>query len=98
MRQLRECHPAEDLNLPFEESEMQMLLGAGGQQSGGVVVLAGSIDSALGKFPVLVFRFVQGDGLTFYPDMTLIGDDTLIRNTAALVQQSAASAIKACRE
>jgi hypothetical protein len=94
LRQFRECHPTNDLDLPFEESslaesQLETLV------AGGLIVIAAVMDTALGKVPTLVFRFVKGNGIEMFPDMTLVGDPAMMRKTSKLVAQAVDLAIKA---
>jgi hypothetical protein len=94
LTQFRECHPSKDLDLPFEESpssesEIETLM------AGGLIVVAAVMDSPLGKVPTLIFRFVKGDGIQTFPDMTLVGDPAMMRNIPPLVAKAVDSAIKA---
>jgi hypothetical protein len=63
--------------------------------AGGLIVLAAVMDSPLGKVPILIFRFVKGDGVEMFPDMTLVGDPAMMRNTSMLVARAVDAAIKA---
>jgi hypothetical protein len=94
LRQFRDCHPTKDLDLPFEESplaasQLETLM------AGGLIVLAAVMDTALGKVPTLVFRFVKGNGIEMFPDMTLVGDAAMMHQTSKLVAQAARAAVKA---
>jgi hypothetical protein len=55
------------------------------------------MDSPLGKVPTLIFRFVKGDGIQTFPDMTLVGDPGMMRKIPPLVTEAVDSAIKGSR-
>jgi hypothetical protein len=94
LRQMRACRPSKDLDLPFEEShrteaEIETAM------AGGLIVRAAVLDSPLGKVPALVFRFVKGDGLATFPDVTLVGDAAMMQKTTSLIATAAQTAIRA---
>mgnify|MGYP001585782393 CR=1 FL=1 len=98
MREMRVCHPAEDLNFGFQDNPDGVFhTTIETQMAGGLVVMAATMDSPIGKVPALVFKFAKPDGITFFDDMTLVLDKTAMLNTGSLVQRAATTAVKAAK-
>lgn len=87
-----------DLDLPYERNPELVPLGDEPMQySGGVVVMASVVDvPGTGKFPGLVFRFVDPLG-KFYPAITLVTDDDQMAKLRPLINQSIAEARRAAQ-
>lgn len=71
-----------DLNLPFEGCEPQPFLDTEGIASGGVVVLALTIQTPHGPHPAVAFRFSKADGSGLHPPVVLLCDE--VNDLAAL--------------
>lgn len=97
IRQMRDCHPTQDLNLPFEKATGDLTFGDM-EQAGGIVMLACAIEMPHGKVPAIVFRFVHPDGLNFYPDRIYACEPQQLQQVVDLVTQTASQAIAVCEQ
>jgi hypothetical protein len=80
------------MDVPFEPSPPGHLLDTTVQWSGGVVVMASTVDvPEHGVKPALVWRFAKPDG-TFYPAITLVMDDAQMAKLRPLVMEAIALA------
>jgi hypothetical protein len=98
LREMKEHHPAEALNLPFEEVDgVNLQLGDLGRMAGACVVRAAAVDSLTGKHPVLGFTFMAPDGLHPVAEVALVLSANGMVDFGRLVQQSIKKAVAACR-
>lgn len=84
-------------DLPFEEDPQPGKVTIDSKVAASVVVLASVVDTALGPWPALVFRFAEGQG-QFLPDVLLLLDDEQADALPNLVTAATAAAIKAARK
>jgi len=81
-----------DLDVPFEEGPEGPLLDENVHYSGGVVVMAGTVDvPEVGVMPSLVFRFTTPLG-EFYPAIVLVTDDDQMAKLRPLLMEAIATA------
>jgi len=102
IRELRVCHPAERLNLPYEECDMSGNLADQGQLAGGLVVrgLVVDLPESFGGtlcLPALGFTFFGPDGLTEVAKTLLVLDDNRMRNLRNIVGSAIDGALKHAR-
>jgi hypothetical protein len=96
LREMREHHPAEGLNLPFEETDaINFQLGDMGRMAGAVTVRSAAVEAVTGKYPVLAFTFMAPDGLNVAAQVVLVLDGNGMLDFDRLVHQAVKSAVKA---
>ena len=82
------------MDLPFEPSS-GILHDEHVHYSGGLVVMAATIDvPEVGLKPAVVFRFATPEG-GFYPPVVLVADDAQLAKLRPLIHQAIAAARKA---
>lgn len=80
------------MDLPFEEGGAGDLADDHVHYSGGLVVMAATIDVPdLGVKPALVFRFATPEG-GFYPPVCLVADDDQLAKLRPLIVEAIATA------
>lgn len=104
LRQLKVCHPAEHLNLPYEEAPggAETLADAHGPLAGAVTLMAGAIDTrhVAGMpraVPCIGFTFFGPDGMTVVARSLLVLDVERMRNVRLQVGQAIDGAVKKAR-
>jgi hypothetical protein len=85
------------MDVPFEEGGAGELSDDHVHYSGGLVVMAATIDvPEVGMRPALVFRFATPDG-QFYPPVCLVADDDQLAKLRPLISEAIASARRAVK-
>ena len=85
------------LNLPYEENPAPAELDLSDALiAGGLVVMAATVPTEIGKVPALVFRFVLADG-TFLPPVLFACSVGEMRKTTDLVAGAVHGAIRGAR-
>jgi hypothetical protein len=86
-----------NLDLPFEEGGAGPLHDDHVHFSGGLVVMASTVDvPSVGRKPALVFRFARPDGV-FMPTICLVADDDQIAKIRPLINEAIAAARRAAK-
>lgn len=99
VRELRACHPAEALNLPFESTgePVEVDVDNLGRLATAVVIRAAVAPVRSRPLPALAFTFFGADGLTVVAKALLILDDTRMRELRTLVGAAIDGALTAAR-
>lgn len=86
-----------NLDLPYE-SHGEQVLEDQFLMSGGVVVMAATLNVEGRAEPSLIFRFAQADGSGFLPPVLLCVDDEQMKGLIDLVEKAATDAVTAAQE
>lgn len=102
LRELRVCHPAEALNLPYQEAAAQVPADEMGAMCSGMVVRGLVVPCPAGyglpsTLPALGFTFFAPDGLTEVARILLVLDDDRMRELRTVVGSAIDGALKHAR-
>lgn len=102
LRELKAHHPAEHMNLPYDESggRVDTPAGSHGPLAGALVVKSAVIETGGGmglpaRLPAVAFTFMGADGLTEIAKAVLVLDVQRMREVGRLLSQTVNGAIRA---